>query len=354
MFILVLNGCAASVSFDEIELNPENLAQPSGIEGRWIIITKNEKDTSALVRATDAGTYELLFFNADKKSVIFPLALINKSPEHNFIALFRDPDKPDDSSYTAIGLLEKKSKNTWVFYYLSEKNRQTSRDKWVKWMNTHYGLAHKELGYSKDSVAIKGADTKILRTILQDPRWKEYIVNKPMAKITKMPGDHVDQVEFDKALAKSGDAAAQYILGNRYFSGNGVKKNSSNAVEWYHRAAEQGHAVSQFIIGTMYLKGNGVAKNTGLAIQWLEKAALQGNDGAKKMLKLAREMLIIDRKLAINAQKHREIEKTLEALCSPRQCSRLEGRIIYRSRVTPHWWYWPDGSVVRRENWPDE
>jgi Sel1 repeat-containing protein len=323
LFVLSLIGCEA-VSFEEIEINPENLAQPAGIEGRWIISMQEKEDTSALVRAANDGAYELLIFEANSKEklVIYPFALISNTSNHNFIVLFGNPDNPDSSLYFSSGLLEVKSDDVGVYYLMLEKNknkknREISRYKWTQWMKKRYGLPYKESKYGED-VSIIGANAQILRTILNDPIWEEYVLTRPIAEITRMPKDHVDQVGFDKALAKSGDAVAQYNL------------------------------------GTMYFKGEGVAVNTHLAIQWLEKAALQDHTDAKKMLKRAREISDIDRRLAEIDQERKVLERLEKFICGSRRCDILEGRRIYRSRVSPHWWYWPDGSIVRREDWPDE
>jgi hypothetical protein len=41
--------------------------------------------------------------------------------------------------------------------------------------------------------------------------------------------------------------------------------------------------------------------------------------------------------------------------CGSRRCATLNGRIIYRSRVSsPHWWYWADGAFVTLSDWPKE
>ena len=50
-------------------------------------------------------------------------------------------------------------------------------------------------------------------------------------------------VTFDEtmALAKQGEAYAQYNLGLIYFKGEGVPKNDTEAVKWFRKAADQGH-----------------------------------------------------------------------------------------------------------------
>ena len=52
--------------------------------------------------------------------------------------------------------------------------------------------------------------------------------------------------EFDdmKALADTGMAEAQYVLGIMYDNGEGVPENDAEAVKWYRKAADQGLARS--------------------------------------------------------------------------------------------------------------
>ncbi len=46
-------------------------------------------------------------------------------------------------------------------------------------------------------------------------------------------------------LARGGDSAAQYILGNMYRRGQGMARDNAEAVRWYRKAADQGHAFAQ-------------------------------------------------------------------------------------------------------------
>ena len=84
---------------------------------------------------------------------------------------------------------------------------------------------------------------------------------------------------FDEtmALAKQGEAYAQYNLGLIYFKGEGVPKNDTEAVKWFRKAADQGHATAQFNQGLMYASGiGGVPENDTEAVKWYRKAADQG------------------------------------------------------------------------------
>jgi hypothetical protein len=69
-----------------------------------------------------------------------------------------------------------------------------------------------------------------------------------------------------------------------YANGNGVPKDTTEAVKWYRKAAEQGLASVQNGLGYMYENGNGVPKDTTEAVKWYRKAAEQGEAYAQNGL----------------------------------------------------------------------
>ncbi|AHE50064.1 Sel1 domain-containing protein [Aeromonas hydrophila 4AK4] len=81
--------------------------------------------------------------------------------------------------------------------------------------------------------------------------------------------------------AERGDVTAQFLLGKKYDSGEGIEQNDSKAVEWYRKAAEQGHAGAQNNIGWMYENGRGVRQSNSTAVEWYRKAAEQGHTVAQ-------------------------------------------------------------------------
>jgi hypothetical protein len=90
------------------------------------------------------------------------------------------------------------------------------------------------------------------------------------------------QSEFDetKRLAEQGNVIAQMNLGNKYYVGEGVPQNFTEAVKWYRMAAKQGNAVAQNNLGMMYGIGRGLPKNFIRAYVWSSVAAAQGNEQA--------------------------------------------------------------------------
>ena len=79
--------------------------------------------------------------------------------------------------------------------------------------------------------------------------------------------------------AELGDAAAQYELGNMYYTGRDVPWDRHKALQWYKKSADHGYAAAQLTLGIMYSSGDsdsGVPKDDSKAIEWYQKAAEQG------------------------------------------------------------------------------
>lgn len=85
-------------------------------------------------------------------------------------------------------------------------------------------------------------------------------------------------------LFEQNNADAQYKLGIRYYTGDGVEKNHSETVKWFRKAAEQGNAEAQYNLGVCYEKGEGVDKNLAEAAKWYRKVAEQGDANAQRNL----------------------------------------------------------------------
>jgi TPR repeat protein len=83
--------------------------------------------------------------------------------------------------------------------------------------------------------------------------------------------------ELTKAKAEKGDAQAQYNLGVCYANGEGMMKDSEEAVKWLRKAADQNEAAAQVCLGYFYAMGDGVAKDQVESVKWYRKAAEQKN-----------------------------------------------------------------------------
>ena len=86
--------------------------------------------------------------------------------------------------------------------------------------------------------------------------------------------------------AEQGVAQAQYMLGFKYWRGNGIPdpEDAAKAVRWFRLAAEQGMASAQLELGQMYANGEGVRENDAEAVRWYRLAAEQGYSVAQLLL----------------------------------------------------------------------
>jgi len=76
-----------------------------------------------------------------------------------------------------------------------------------------------------------------------------------------------------------------------HFEGQGVPRDSSQALKWYKAAAEQGNPEGQLQLGLMYLMGIALARNTPQALKLLKLSADQGTRDAQVFLGLAHRNL---------------------------------------------------------------
>ena len=94
-------------------------------------------------------------------------------------------------------------------------------------------------------------------------------------------GDYATAYRLWGPIADQGAPDAQFYLGFMNEYGQGVPRNSVEAIKWYRKAADQHHAVAQFSLGIMYANGEGVPHSDSEAAQWYRLAADQGLAGAQ-------------------------------------------------------------------------
>ncbi|MFH1371918.1 MAG: tetratricopeptide repeat protein [Planctomycetota bacterium] len=102
-------------------------------------------------------------------------------------------------------------------------------------------------------------------------------------QVKAMETTHPEPQDFKDVLksAQKGDPKAQLQLGKMYSNGEGVTRNSQEAVKWYTKAAEQGDVKAQCRLGFMYENGCYVTQDYQEAFKWYTKAAEQGNTGGQ-------------------------------------------------------------------------
>lgn len=100
--------------------------------------------------------------------------------------------------------------------------------------------------------------------------------------------EHNDKKAFEYYLkaAKLGHAEAQNSVAVFYERGFDVCDiNMSEAAIWYKKSAEQNFVYAQYNLGRLYRDGNGVPKDTAEAIKWFKLAKENGSTDAIKALK---------------------------------------------------------------------
>ncbi|MCB1225328.1 MAG: sel1 repeat family protein [Verrucomicrobiales bacterium] len=104
-------------------------------------------------------------------------------------------------------------------------------------------------------------------------------------------------LDYVTKAAEQGQPRAQHVMGTLYADGTVVKKDLAQAFAWFLKAAENGLPMAQHTVGVSYELGEGVEKDPAAATEWFKKAAAQnylpsvsayasklerGQDGAEK------------------------------------------------------------------------
>ena len=96
------------------------------------------------------------------------------------------------------------------------------------------------------------------------------------AELAYSQGDYSGAVAIWQPMAETGNAQAQFALGNAYERGHGLPPDMESAANWYRRAAQSGLAVAQYNLANLYLNGDGVREDPVTAIGLFRRAAEQG------------------------------------------------------------------------------
>jgi hypothetical protein len=74
---------------------------------------------------------------------------------------------------------------------------------------------------------------------------------------------------FSYAASYFGDSDAQYHLGRMYLDGQGISKDSKQALRWLYAAASKGQYQAQAVFGAMLFKGQSVSRDSARGLMWL-------------------------------------------------------------------------------------
>lgn len=83
-------------------------------------------------------------------------------------------------------------------------------------------------------------------------------------------------LQIFRQLAQSGNADAQFRLGELYLSSEVTTKDAVKACNWFERAADQGHVQAFHALADCYLEGEGREQNTDTAVYLYGSAAESG------------------------------------------------------------------------------
>jgi TPR repeat protein len=92
------------------------------------------------------------------------------------------------------------------------------------------------------------------------------------------PAGLVGTTCFERMLriAQTGDAVAQFEVGDAYLEGIGVAKDVQQALAWYRLSAAQGNPEGQYRLGRMFRYGDGTAVDAAQALVLYRQAADRG------------------------------------------------------------------------------
>src|SRR5580658_9801403 len=99
--------------------------------------------------------------------------------------------------------------------------------------------------------------------------------------IPQTPAVETATLDQLRQFAAKGEPAAEYALGMRYASGEGVKQDDKEAASWFLKAAENGNVKAQATLGTRYWGGRGVPPSVTQAYFWTVLARAAGDQNSK-------------------------------------------------------------------------
>ena len=97
--------------------------------------------------------------------------------------------------------------------------------------------------------------------------------------------DYKEAVRWYGFAMKKGDLKAKFEIG-RIFDSERIEGERTKAigVRYFKELAEDGYPTAQYIMGMKYYFGDGVEKDRVLSVKWLRKAEAQGLAEAKRQL----------------------------------------------------------------------
>ena len=108
--------------------------------------------------------------------------------------------------------------------------------------------------------------------------WAQYLMGQMYFEGTGVKQSHVMARMLYELAAQQGYVSAIYNLGVMYDNSQGVEQSYERAFEYYEQAARLGSDKAQNNLGILYYNGQGIETDLKKAKEWLAKAAAQGNE----------------------------------------------------------------------------
>lgn len=106
-----------------------------------------------------------------------------------------------------------------------------------------------------------------------------------MALVLTIGVSYAQNIQQIRTKAEQGDAYSQYLMGYSYNNGvNGVVKDLPKARAWFMKSAESGFGAAAYFVGWYFYYGEGVPRNSQEALKWFTMASKLGMAEAKNMI----------------------------------------------------------------------
>jgi len=123
--------------------------------------------------------------------------------------------------------------------------------------------------------------------------------SSPVSPAVATPGNSMETL---RKLAEQGDSVAEFAVGARYATGDGVPTDFAEAARWFTKAAEQGNVAAQATLGTYYGVGRGLPRDPIKAYFWSLVAETNGDATSKDRAAVVASHLTRGQMLAVQQQ----------------------------------------------------
>lgn len=126
---------------------------------------------------------------------------------------------------------------------------------------------------------------KVLRRALSGDAQSQCEMGDYYAEKNSGHTDYKEAIRWYEVAAQKGCDRAYFAMGRLYDgSGSKIEGSKEKAFEIYHKLGMQGFPTAQYIIGMKYWFGDGIDESISEAIAWFTKAAKQQHEGAIRNL----------------------------------------------------------------------